>query len=277
MRAGVLRKLARNPLSILGALILLAAVVVAIGAPYLATSDPVKLAIPDRLQAPSSEHWFGTDHYGRDVYSRVVYGARISLRVASLACVLAALTGGLIGLLAGLAGGRVEAWLMRITDVFLAFPSLLLAIGISAALGQGETSIILALWLVYTPRFARLTRAVVLEIRQRDFIAAAEAAGARPGRLALRHVVPNVLSPIIVQVSVYFSEMLLSEAALSFLGLGTPPPAPTWGNILSDGRDFMRIAPWISIFPGLTIFVTVLGINLLGDGLRDALDPRSQR
>lgn len=276
MKTGVIRRLSRNPLTVLGALVLVTAVVLALAAPYLGTSDPIKMTVMDRLKAPSSEHWFGTDHYGRDVYSRVVYGARISMRVASIACVMAAISGGILGLIAGLARGRLDMWLMRLTDILLAFPSLLLAIGISAALGQGETSIILALWLVYTPRFARLSRAVVLEIGQRDFIAAAEAAGATMSRKAVLHVLPNIISPMIVQVTVYFSEMLLSEAALSFLGLGTPPPAPSWGNILSDGRDFMRIAPWISIFPGLTIFLTVLGINVIGDGLRDALDPRNK-
>jgi len=270
----MLRRLARNPLTLLGALILLAAVFLALASPYLHTINPIKLSIAERLQAPSQVHWFGTDHLGRDVYSRVLYGSRISLGGAVMACLLAFASGGLLGVISGFVGGRTDMVLMRVADVFLAFPSLLLAIGISAALGQGTLSIVLALWLVYTPRFARLSRAAVLQVRDLDYVMAARSAGATPTRVAGRHVVPNILSPVIVQVSVYFSEMILAEAALSFLGLGSPPPAPSWGNILSDGREYMVMAPWISVFPGLVILFTVLGINLFGDGLRDVLDPR---
>ena len=269
-----MRRFLRNPLSVVGAIILAAAIFVTLAAPVLATHDPMRLSIPSRLQPPSTEHLFGTDVYGRDIYSRVLYGSRISMRVALIASLLAFTTGGTIGLIAGMAGGSIDNLLMRTTDVLLAFPGLLLAIGISAALGTGERSIMLALWFVYLPRFARLCRAAVIQVREIDFTHAAIAIGASPTRLALRHVGPNIVSPLIIQTSVYFSEMILAEAALSFLGLGAPPPTPSWGNILSEGRDFMRMAPWISVFPGLFILFSVLGINLLGDGLRDVLDPR---
>lgn len=269
-----LKRFAQNPLSMAGAVLLLVAVSAAVFAPLLATHEPMRMAISERLRPPSAEHFFGTDVYGRDIFTRVLYGARISLRVAALATLLALTCGTLIGLIAGFVGGTVDTLLMRATDVALAFPGLLLAIGISAALGTGETSIVLALWFVYLPRFARLARAAVMQVRQNDFVDAARALGAKPTRVAARHVGPSIVSPLVVQASVYFSEMILAESALSFLGLGTPPPAPTWGNILSEGRDFMRPAPWISVFPGLFILLTVLGVNLLGDGLRDTLDPR---
>ncbi len=269
-----LRKFAANPLSIIGAVLLVASVIGAIFAPQLAGFDPMKMSIPDRLASPSWEHLFGTDIYGRDVLSRVLHGSRVSLGVAVVASLLALTSGTLLGVVAGLARGTVDNVLMRVTDVLLAFPSLLLAIGISAALGTGETSIVLALWFVYLPRFARLSRAAVLQVRDLDFVSAAQALGARTGRITLKHVAPSIISPLAVQASVYFSEMILAEAALSFLGLGTPPPTPSWGNILSEGRDFMRLAPWISVFPGVAILLTVLGVNLMGDALRDTLDPR---
>ena len=268
------KKLLRNPLSVAGALILLSTIFITLAAPLLATHNPMELAISDRLEPPSTQHFFGTDVYGRDIYSRVLYGARISIRVAVIVSILAFTSGGVIGLVAGLAGGRVDAFLMRVADVLLAFPGLLLAIGISAALGTGEASIILALWLVYLPRFTRMCRAAVLQIKSMDYVHAARAIGARPVRVALCHVGPNILSPLIVQASVYFSEVILVEAALSFLGLGAPPPTPSWGNILSEGRNYMRLAPWITVFPGMFILFSVLGINLLGDGLRDIFDPR---
>lgn len=270
----MLGRLVRNPLSAFGALFILVFAVMTLAAPLLATHDPMALGITDRLQPPSPQHLLGTDHYGRDIYSRVLYGSRISMRVAVIASLLALTTGTLLGLVSGMAGGRLDNLLMRLNDVLLAFPGLLLAIGISAALGTGERSIILALWMVYLPRFARLCRAAVLQVKGLDYVQAAQSLGAGVPRVALRHVGPNIVSPLIIQASVYFSEMILAEAALSFLGLGAPPPTPSWGNILSEGRNYMRLAPWISVFPGLFILFSVLGINLLGDGLRDVLDPR---
>ncbi|MBA2666504.1 MAG: ABC transporter permease [Trueperaceae bacterium] len=264
----------RNPLNVAGGLLVLLAVAAAVLAPQIATHDPMRIVISDRLQPPSLEHLFGTDVYGRDVFSRVIYGSRISIRIAVIASLLAFTGGVAIGMLAGLAGGRTDFLLMRAADVLLAFPGLLLAIGISAALGTGETSIMLALWFVYTPRYARLARAASMQVKELDFVDAARALGSRPMRVAWHHVGPNVISPLVIQASVYFSEMILAEAALSFLGLGAPPPTPSWGNILSEGREFMRLAPWISIFPGLFILFSVLGVNLLGDGMRDTLDPR---
>lgn len=272
----MLRKFLRSPLSVAGALAILGFAVMTVAAPLLATHDPTALSIVDRLQPPSWDHLLGTDVYGRDIFSRVLYGSRISMRIAVIASLLAFSTGALLGMVSGMIGGRIDNLLMRATDVLLAFPGLLLAIGISAALGTGERSIILALWFVYLPRFARLCRAAVLQVKGLDYVQSARSLGSSSTRVALRHVGPNILSPLIIQASVYFSEMILAEAALSFLGLGTPPPAPSWGNILSEGRNYMQLAPWISVFPGLFILLSVLGINLLGDGLRDVLDPRDR-
>jgi peptide/nickel transport system permease protein len=271
-----MHRLMRNPTAVAGGVFITLFVLIALAAPIIATHNPMKIAIAERLQPPSLQHYMGTDVYGRDIFSRSVYGSRISIRVAAIASILALTTGGLIGLIAGFVGGTLDNLLMRSSDVLLAFPGLLLAIGISAALGTGERSIILALWIVYVPRFARLCRAAVLQVKGLDFVGAASALGASPVRVVLHHVGPNILSPLIIQASVYFSEMILAEAALSFLGLGAPPPTPSWGNILSEGRDFMRLAPWISIFPGMFILLSVLGVNLLGDGLRDVLDPKTR-
>ena len=229
-----------------------------------------------RLLAPSSSHLFGTDELGRDLLTQVMYGARLSLIVGLLVVVLSTVLGTLFGLSAGYLR-KLDALIMRTMDGLLALPDLLLAIALMAALGPNIANVVLALGIVYTPRIARLVRGSVLVVRELEYVQAARALGATAPRTMLRHVLPSGISPLIVQATFVFAFSILSEAALSFLGVGVPPYIASWGNILAGGRQFMVEAPWVTMFPGLAIVVTVLGINLLGDGLRDVLDPRLRR
>ena len=273
-----LRRLQRSGhtgVSVLGATLLCVAVAAALVGPLLATSSPTTIAIPERFQAPTSAHWFGTDQFGRDVLSRVLWGSRYSLGAAFVAAGLATLSGAVLGLIAAYSGGSIDWVIMRACDAFLAFPGLLLAIGVAAVLGIGIKSIVLALALVYTPRMTRVMRGAALPVRRMEYVEAARSGGAGPARILFRHLLPNCTSAAIVQASISFSQMLLAEAALNFLGLGEPPPTPTWGAMLAEGKDFLTNAPWMSIFPGLCISSSVLGLNLVGDTLRDVLDPRS--
>ena len=243
-------------------------------APWLAPYDPIHADFANVLAPPSWPHPFGTDDIGRDILSRVIYGSRISLS-AGLAPVLFALAVGLpLGLLAGYAGGTIDNVLMRAVEVILAFPTLVLALGITAILGPKLSHALLAIGLVFVPNFARLIRGQVLSVRENDFVTAARALGGSDTRVVLQHVLPNCVAPLLVQSSFAISFAILVEAALSFLGLGTQPPTPSWGIMLSQGRGYLEQAPWLGAFPGLAIFLTVLGFNLMGDGLRDALDPR---
>jgi len=267
-------RLGRTWVSLLGAVLLAVSIAAAVAGPAVAPRSPIDIAIRDRLQAPSGGHWFGTDQYGRDVLSRALWGSRYSIGAAFTAVTVATVGGGLAGLLGGYHGGRVDWVIMRASDVFLAFPALLLAIGVAAVLGSGMKSIVIALAIVYAPRMARVMRGAALPVRQMEYIDAARSEGAGAGRVLLRHVLPNCIPALIVQGSISFSQILLAEAALSFLGLGEPPPTPTWGAMLSEGKDFLTTAPWVSIFPGLCISACVLGLNLVGDTLRDVLDPR---
>jgi peptide/nickel transport system permease protein len=229
-----------------------------------------------RLSAPSAEHVFGTDELGRDLLTQVIYGGRLSLLVGSLVVAIATVLGTAFGLSAGYLR-NLDALLMRTMDGLLALPDLLLAIALMAALGPNVANVILALGMVYTPRIARLVRGSVLVVREMEYVQSARALGAAAPRTMFRHVLPSSLSPLIVQATFVFAFSILGEAALSFLGVGVPPYIPSWGNILAGGRQFMVEAPWVTMFPGLAIVVTVLGINLLGDGLRDILDPRLRR
>ena len=249
-------------------------VLVALVAPLLGLSNPLKLNIPQRFLPPGPGHWFGTDQYGRDVLSRVVYGAHVSLMASLLTMLGAALPGVLLGIVAGVSSPRISGAIMRVMDLMMSFPPLLLAVAVAAALGSGTRSIIIALGVVYLPRIVRVTRGIALTVVAQEYIVAAKALGSPRWRLVLRTVLPNCLSAVVVQLSLYFAEVLLAEAALSFLGLGEPPPTPTWGNILQDSQKYIRNAPWISIFPGCAIAVSVLGLNLFGDAVRDAMDPR---
>jgi len=247
--------------------------VVALAAPILASQNPEALNPAIRLQPPSAAHWFGTDDFGRDVFSRVVYGSHLSLEVGTLVVVLTAV----LGILAGIAAGYLRVAdnvIMRVVDALLAIPPILLAIALLAVLGPRVSNIVIALTVSYTPQLTRVVRSQVLVLREATFAEAAKSAGASVGRVAFLHVLPNALSAVIVQSTFTFADAVLTEAGLSYLGIGEPPGVPSWGNILSDGRNYMIQAPWMTFFPGAAIVICVLGLNLLGDGLRDVLDPR---
>ena len=258
----------------LGMLVLLTMIFLAATADFLTPYDPNRQNYANTLLPPGLDHPFGTDQLGRDVFSRVVYSTRISLQVGFIAVGIGMVVGVAIGLVAGFYRGWVEELLMRIMDALLAFPALVLALAITAALGTGIVNAMIAIGIVITPSYARLVRGQVLSIRERDYVVAARLAGAGPIRLMLRHIWPNVTAPIIVQGSLGVSGAIITEASLSFLGLGVRPPTASWGSMLQIGYQFISTAPWLSIFPGVAIFVAVLGLNLLGDGLRQALDPR---
>jgi peptide/nickel transport system permease protein len=264
----------KNPLSVVGAAIVLGLVAMALLAPSLPLHDPIRMNVARRFSPPGPTYWFGTDHLGRDVFSRIVHGAGFSLTIGALTILLAGVPGVLVGILGATAPTRLAGLIMRGLDVLMSFPSLLLAVAVGAALGTGGRSIVIALAVVYFPRIARMTRGIALSVMTQEYVTAARALGAPGGRLLLRTVVPNCLSVVIVQCSLYFAEVLLAEAALSFLGLGEAPPRPTWGNMLYEAQKNMRNAPWIAIFPGAAIAVSVLGLNLFGDAVRDAMDPR---
>lgn len=268
-----LRKILKNRFFLIGVIILSPIVIVAVFAPLIVAYDPIKIDAPNKLRPLSWEHPFGTDEFGRDVFSRVVYGARISLRVGGLTALLTCIFGVVIGSVSGYYG-IADMILMRIMDGLVIFPGLLLGIMIMAALGPNEMNVVLAMTILYTPRIARILRSSVLEIKTIDYIEAARAIGVGDLRILFAHILPNCLAPLIVQVTFGFAWAILAESGLSFLGLGTPPPVPSWGNIISDGREFIRTAPWLMVFPGCMISASVLGLNLIGDGLRDILDPR---
>lgn len=267
---GVLR---RSRSASIGGVMFVLVVFIAIGAAYLAPHDPSVLDIPNRVAPPSGDHLFGTDRYGRDVFSLVLHGARISAVVGISVVALTAIGGTVLGLLAGYYSKWDEV-IMRVMDGFMAFPSILLALAIMAALGPRISNVVIALSIVYTPTVARVVRSVVLSIRELEYVDAARSLGLSDARVLLRHVLPNCMAPMMVQLTFIFALTVLGEASLSFLGVGAPPEVPSWGNILSEGRRLMHQAPWIAVFPGLAIMFTVLSLNLLGDGLRDILDPR---
>jgi peptide/nickel transport system permease protein len=256
-------------LTVIGLMIFLA-----LTADFLTPYDPNYQDYRALRQPPSLEHPFGTDQVGRDVYSRVIYGTRISLLVGVIAVGIGMTAGVVIGLVAGLYGGWVEEILMRVMDAIYAFPALVLALAITAALGTGIVNIMIAIGVVYMPSYARLVRGQVLSVREREFVIAARLLGASMSRLMFLHIWPNVTAPIIVQASLNVSTAILTEASLSFLGLGVRPPTPSWGSSLQGGYQYLSTAPWLSIYPGLAIFIAVLAFNLFGDGLRQLLDPR---
>jgi peptide/nickel transport system permease protein len=267
-------RLWRNRVGMIGAALVVAIVAVTLAAPLLARVPPSRMNIPERLSGPSLQHLLGTDNFGRDNLSRILYGYRTTLRVAVISVALALAVGGLIGLVAAWFGGLFDSVLMRVMDVFLAFPIVLLAITIMAILGPTSTNAMIAIALVYTPIFARLARGPALAVKPLEFIQAAQALGATTPRILFRHVLPQVTAPLIVQTTLSLSTAVLVEASLAFLGLGTQPPEPSLGLMLSTGRAFMEQSAWTSITSGLAIFLLVAGLNLLGDGLRDIFDPR---
>jgi peptide/nickel transport system permease protein len=270
------RRVARSGVVVGGALVALLVVGVAVSAPLIAPHAPDDPNF-DLIEArPGPKAWFGTDRFGRDILSRVIYGSRISLYVAVVSIGASMLVGGSLGLTAGYAGGTWDNVINRVMDVFFSIPGLLLAVGIAAMRGPGVNSAVLAIAIVYTPLFVRVMRGPVLAEREKDYVEAVRALGATRVAVALKHVLPNVLSPFVVQGTVAFSQAVLIEASLSYLGLSAQPPTPSWGNMLNEGRTYLETAPWISVFPGIAIMVTVLAFNLLGDGVRDVLDPNSQ-
>ena len=253
---------------------MLLAILVALAAPLLAPYDPLAQNLGNTLARPGRAHLLGTDNVGRDVLSRVIWGTRVSLVAGLVSVALAVVAGTLLGILAGYFGGRVDGFVMRLMDAVLSFPPLVLALALGAVLGAGLTGVLLALGVVYTPTFARLMRGQVLSIEARDYVDAARALGASGGRVAWRHVVPNAINPIIVQASLSVAFAILAEASLSFLGLGIQPPQASWGSMINAGRGYLQQAPWIVFGPGGALFVTVVGLNFVGDAVRDALDPR---
>jgi peptide/nickel transport system permease protein len=270
------RPLVRNPLVLAGLMLVVVYLAVALLANQLAPSDPIAMATGDVLSGPSWAHPFGSDRFGRDVLSRSIYGTRASLTVGVGSIAIAAVVGTMLGLMAGYFGGFVDNVLGRIMDVFFTFPSLILAIAISVALGLGTQNALLAIAVTYWPAFGRVVRGATIAERHKDYVEAARVLGAGGSRIMRRHLLPNILSPIIVQFTVAISQAIIIESSLSYLGLGTQPPTPSWGTMINEGRTFLGTAPWISVFPGAAIMGAVLAFNLLGDGLRDVLDPRSR-
>lgn len=268
------KALKRRRLAMAGGAVIVLLIVVGIAGPWITPYDPLDQDLALSLQSPSWEHWFGTDSFGRDILSRVLHGARISLLVGIVSQGIAFSLGVAMGLVSGYYGGKVDALIMRLADVTLAFPTLLLLIAITAAFQPGLTVVFVAIGVVGWAGLARLVRSQTLVVRELDFVQAARALGMNDLRLLARHVLPNTLAPAIIAVTLGMAGAILLEAALSFIGLGAQPPTPSWGSMISDGRDFLRTAPWISVFPGLAIGLVVLGFNLFGDGLRDAMDPR---
>ena len=273
-RHRALGRLWRSRLALVGFTIVGLTALVGLVAPLVVTADPVAMDFAALLKGPSRAHLLGTDQFGRDVLARLVWGARLSVGIGAVAVALALAVGVPIGALSGYAGGAVDNVLMRCMDALLAFPALLLALGLVAIMGPGSTSTTLAIGIVYTPGVARLTRGVVLAERPQEYVQAAHALGQRDRWVLLRHIMPNCVSALLVQASVNFANAMVIEAGLSFLGIGTPPPTPSWGLMLNEARAFMSSAAHVAIAPGVAISLAVLGWNLLGDGLRDALDPR---
>jgi peptide/nickel transport system permease protein len=271
------RQFPRHRAAMAGLLFLLVICLLTILAPAIAPYDPIQIKLSAKLKPPSLEHWLGTDHFGRDIFSRLIYGGRTSLTVGLLVVGFAFCLGVPLGLASGYFGGRVDNLLMRLVDAFLTFPPLLLAVALVGLLGPDIQNVMLALGLVQAPVLARMVRGSTLAVREEVYVTAARALGAGPGRIVLSHLLRNVMSPIVVQLTIVFSAAIISEASLAFLGFGTQPPNPSWGRDMSEARRFLGDAPWIFMAPTATIALCVLSINFLGDGLRDALDPRSWR
>ncbi|NMC32565.1 MAG: ABC transporter permease [Veillonellaceae bacterium] len=272
----IVRRFLSNRMAVTGCALLSIIFLLALFAPLLATQPPLAMKVTDRLKAPSAAHWFGTDEFGRDVYSRVVYGSRISISVGLSVVLISSVFGLILGLYSAYYR-QLDNLIMRVVDGLMAFPAVLLAIAIMAALGPKVENVIISISVVYIPTVARTVRSAALVVREQTYIEAIRALGGKPWRIIWRHIAPNCLSPLIVQATFIFAYAVIIEASLSFLGAGTPPPQPSWGNILSDGRTLIRQAWWIMVFPGVAIVMTVLGLNLIGDGLRDLLDPHTNK
>lgn len=270
-------RLSRNTFAMIGLTILILIVGIAIFAPKIAPFDPNLQDYTSSMQSPSRNHLLGTDNFGRDILSRIMYGARISLRLGLFGTLIGASVGSLLGAVAGYFGGWVDMIIMRLLDVQMAFPGILLAVIVIAVMGVSDLNVIIAIGVFSFPTFARVIRGAFLVLREQDYVVAAKSVGASSMRILLRHLLPNSLSPILVLSTIRLGTAILTAASLGFLGLGVRPPSPEWGTMLSEGRNYMQLAPHIAIFPGLAILVTVVALNLVGDGLRDALDPRTRR
>jgi peptide/nickel transport system permease protein len=264
----------RNPLSLIGASIILALIIAASVAHHVAPNDPLKTDLSRRLERPCKDHLLGTDQLGRDILSRILYGSRISLRIAIIVALLSGSIGGLVGIIAGYFRGKIDELLMRVTDMFMAFPHLILAMAFAAALGPSLDNLVIAISLVAWPTYARLVRSMALAIREEDYVEAARAVGAGNWRILRFHVLPMCISPLIIQMTLGMGGIILTAAGLGFIGFGAQPPTPEWGVMIAEGRNYLSNQWWVSTFPGLAILITVLGFNLLGDGIRDILDPR---
>jgi len=271
------RRFARNRGAVFGLAVLIGVVLLSVLAPAVSPYDPLAQGVGPTLQAPSLAHWAGTDSFGRDVLSRIIYGARIALIVGVVSVALAMVVGVTLGLVAGYYSGWLDAVIMRVMDGLFAFPIIILAIALMAIMGFGVTNVIIAVGVGFIAPFARVTRADVLAVKEEPYIEAARLAGVAGPAIILRHVLPNVMAPIIVQAALRVSGAIIIEAGLSFLGLGPPPPTPVWGSMIAEGRNFIVMAPHISTIPGVALMITIVGLNLLGDGLRDTLDPRLRR
>ncbi|WP_249871355.1 ABC transporter permease [Oceanobacillus saliphilus] len=269
-----LKQLLKNRFAVIGFTIIVLFVLLGIVAPLLTPYTYQEQNLVNRLQPPSAENWFGTDHIGRDVFTRLAYGARVSLQVGFFAVTGALIFGTMLGIVAGYFGRWVDMIISRIFDILLAFPSILLAIAIVAILGPSLENALIAIAIINIPIFGRLVRSKVISLREEEYMMAAKAQGMKNGRIILHHILPNSTAPIIVQATLSFGTAILEAAALGFLGLGVQPPIPEWGQMLADARDFIQLAPWTLVAPGISIMLVVLGFNLIGDGLRDALDPK---
>ena len=274
LRPAVVRRLLRRPAAVVGLVVIVAFIVIALGASIIAPYDPIATSFATVRKAPSAAHWFGTDEIGRDVLSRVVFGARASLLAGVVSVLISISVGVPVGLLAGYAGGMTDMLISRITDALLACPFLILAIALAAFLGPSLTNAMIAIGISATPVFIRLTRGTTLAVKAEDFVLAARAIGNAPWRIAIRHVLPNIVPPLLVQATLAIAAAVIAEASLSFLGLGQQPPQPSWGSMLNTAKNYIDNAPWMAIWPGISIFLLVLSFNVVGDGLRDALDPR---
>ena len=267
----------RSKSAVLGLIFVIITILTAIFAPLIAPYDPVEQNLIERLEGPSSKHWLGTDNFGRDIFSRIIWGSRVSLKVGLTSMSFGILVGFLLGIISGYYGGIMDALIMRLVDVLLAFPSILLALTIMAIMGSSVNNVILAIGITAIPRFTRIVRAEVISIKDQEYVTASQALGATNFRTMFKHIAPNVLTPLIIMGTLRIAYAIISEASLSFLGLGVQPPTPSWGNIISAGKGVLSFAPWISVSGGIAIVIAVLGFNLFGDGLRDALDPKSRR
>ncbi|MFJ5716251.1 nickel transporter permease [Neobacillus sp. NPDC093127] len=264
----------KNKLAVIGLGIVIFFIIIAIIAPWIAPYSFKDQVLADRMQAPSSKHWFGTDDFGRDIFSRVLYGAKISLTVGFFSVLGSVVIGTLLGIVAGYYGRWVDTIISRIFDIMLAFPSILLAIAVVSVLGPSLKNALIAIAVINIPNFGRLVRSKVLSVKQEEYIMSARAVGMKDTRILLRHILPNSVSPVIVQATLSIATAIIEAAALGFLGLGAQPPEPEWGKMLADSRNYITQAPWTLFFPGMAIMLTVLGFNLMGDGLRDVLDPK---